>query len=39
MYSFQGFEDFYGEMDFKVAGTTDKITALQVNRPNYTANF
>ena len=26
-----GFEDYYGDMDFKVAGTEEGITALQVN--------
>jgi polyribonucleotide nucleotidyltransferase len=27
----QGFEDFFGEMDFKVAGTYDGITAIQMD--------
>lgn len=27
----QGIEDFYGDMDFKVAGTTEGITAIQVD--------
>src|SRR6056297_4086154 len=27
----QGFEDFHGDMDFKVAGTKDGITALQMD--------
>jgi len=27
----QGIEDFFGDMDFKVAGTKDGITAIQVD--------
>ncbi len=27
----QGMEDFFGDMDFKVAGTTDGITAIQMD--------
>ncbi len=27
----QGYEDFYGDMDFKVAGTSDGITAIQLD--------
>jgi polyribonucleotide nucleotidyltransferase len=27
----QGYEDFYGDMDFKVAGTADGITAIQLD--------
>jgi polyribonucleotide nucleotidyltransferase len=27
----QGIEDFYGDMDFKVAGTENGITALQMD--------
>ena len=30
----QGLEDFFGEMDFKVAGTLDGITAIQVDIKN-----
>ena len=30
----QGLEDFFGEMDFKVAGTKDGITAIQVDIKN-----
>ena len=30
----QGVEDFHGEMDFKVAGTTDGITAIQMDLKN-----
>lgn len=30
----QGLEDFFGEMDFKVAGTVDGITAIQVDIKN-----
>lgn len=30
----QGLEDFFGEMDFKVAGTEDGITAIQVDIKN-----
>ena len=30
----QGVEDFHGEMDFKVAGTTEGITAIQMNLKN-----
>ena len=30
----QGIEDFFGEMDFKVAGTLDGITAIQVDIKN-----
>jgi len=31
MVDIQGLEDFYGDMDFKVAGTLDGITAIQVD--------
>ena len=27
----QGIEDFFGDMDFKVAGTTEGITSIQVD--------
>ena len=27
----QGLEDFFGDMDFKVAGTTEGITAIQMD--------
>ena len=30
----QGVEDFHGEMDFKVAGTTEGITAIQMDLKN-----
>ena len=30
----QGVEDFHGEMDFKVAGTKDGITAIQMDLKN-----
>ena len=30
----QGVEDFHGEMDFKVAGTTEGVTAIQMDRKN-----
>lgn len=30
----QGVEDFHGEMDFKVAGTTDGVTAIQMDLKN-----
>jgi len=34
MVDIQGLEDFYGEMDFKVAGTTEGITSIQVDIKN-----
>ena len=34
MVDIQGLEDFYGEMDFKVAGTKDGITSIQVDIKN-----
>ena len=30
----QGVEDFHGEMDFKVAGTTEGVTAIQMDLKN-----
>jgi polyribonucleotide nucleotidyltransferase len=32
MLIFQGIEDYFGDMDFKIAGTRNGVTALQVNR-------
>ena len=34
MVDIQGLEDFYGEMDFKVAGTKKGITSIQVDIKN-----
>jgi len=30
VYTFQGIEDYMGDMDFKMAGTKQGVTALQV---------
>lgn len=35
----QGIEDFFGDMDFKVAGTTEGITAIQVDIKNKGLTF